>query len=187
MFFCFFLWAFIAFSFHFCHVWLKFSCFSTSRLFYSTSVLYLSTSVVFKKIQFPSCFFHLRYLLRAFTPPLPHPHPPHPQFQFSGIFLHCSAFDFSGHPRGTTGGFLKKLHEWCDKYVKSIYKCISFGFTELQFKCKGSYLCSTICQHIFNSPAWLLLFLLNVFLNWIFIEKLVFVASLKCHVLGVPT
>lgn len=181
-----------------------FFCFFCELLlhFLSTSVMFDSNSLVFllpvcftqlpfciyllslflKKIQFPSCFFHLRYLLRAFTPPLSPP-----QFQFSGIFLHCSAFDFSGHPRGTTGGFLKKLHEWCDKYVKSIYKCISFGFTELQFKCKGSYLCSTICQHIFNSPAWLLLFLLNVFLNWIFIEKLVFVASLKCHVLGVPT
>lgn len=149
----FFLWAFIAFSFHFCHVWLKFSCFSTSRLF--CIYLYLSTSVVcLFLIQFPSCFFYFRYLL------LP------------GIFLHCSAFDFSGQPHcGTTRGFKKKLHECCDKYVKSIYKCISFGFTELQFKCKGSYLCSTICQHIFNSPAWLLLFLLNVFLNLIFIEK----------------
>lgn len=85
----FFLWAFIAFSFHFCHVWLKFSCVSTSRLF--CIYLYLSTSVVcLFLIQFPSCFFYFRYLL------LP------------GIFLHCSAFNFSGQPHcGTTRGFKK--------------------------------------------------------------------------------
>lgn len=181
-----------------------FFCFFCELLlhFLSTSVMFDSNSLVFLLpvcfTQLPFCIYLLPLFLKKFNflPAfstsvifyvLLHPRSPPPQFQFSGIFLHCSAFDFSGHPRGTTGGFLKKLHEWCDKYVKSIYKCIPFGFTELQFKCKGSYLCSTICQHIFNSPAWLLLFLLNVFLNLIFIEKLVFVASLKCHVLGVPT
>lgn len=153
---------FVSFSFHFCHVWLKISCFSTSRLFYSTSVLYLSTSVVFCffcLIQFPSWFFYFPYLLRAFTPPLP---PSTNSLVFSYIAVHSTS---QGNHVALPEDFKKKLHEWCDKYVKSIYKCISFGFTELQFKCKGSYLCSTICQHIFNSPAWLLLFLLNVFLN----------------------
>lgn len=78
---------FVSFSFHFCHVWLKISCFSTSRLFYSTSVLYLSTSVVFCffcLIQFPSWFFYFPYHLRAFTPP-----PPSPPILWYFLTLQC--------------------------------------------------------------------------------------------------
>lgn len=78
----------MSFSFHFCHVWLKISCFSTSRLFYSTSVLYLSTSVVFCffcLIQFPS-WFSTSLIIYVLLPP-----PPTNSLVFSYIAVHSTS------------------------------------------------------------------------------------------------